>query len=135
MTQKELSEAFDKFMKGHQPKLPKEWEEDISFKQSQILYTGMLQKRKETLTFEDIDAAYLEGGIMARKLISKKYEKLLGFIDLLSHGALTQDQHDLLDKILEYTGEPEEVFRRIQKIYSVEELLNSTSLSSAPEQE
>ena len=135
MTAKEISEKFDRLIKDYQPEFPKEWEEDISFKQSQIIYKRMLQNRKETLTFEDIDGAYLEGGMMARRLLSKKYEKLLGFIDLLNHGVLTQDQHDLLDKILEYTGESEEVFRRIHKVYSIEELSNNSSPSSkkAPE--
>ena len=134
MTAEELSEKFDKLIKDYQSEFPKEWKEDISFKQTQILYTGMLQKRKKTLTFEDIDDAYLEGWLMARRLFSKKYEKLLGFIDLLNHGALPQDQHNLLDRILDYTGESEKVFRRIHNIYSTEELLNDTSPSLASKQ-
>lgn len=123
MTSKELSEKFDELYENMNVRIPEELQDDISFKQFQLVYTMMLKKQKETPTFEDIDDAYLNGGYWARRLLSKKYEKLIGFIDLLTHGALTKDQHEILNKVLEYSELTEEDLRRIRLVYPPEMLL------------
>ena len=123
MTTKELNEKFDELMKDHKFTVPESWNDDITFKQSQIIYRAMLEKEKESLTFKDIDDAYLEGGMFARRLSTKKYEKLIGFIDLLNHSVLEPNQHEILDKILEHTGISFEELRRIGMVYSPEELI------------
>lgn len=51
-----------------------------------------------------------------------KYENLIGFINLLAHSALTEDQHKILDEILEYSGETQESLASIANRYNVENL-------------
>lgn len=57
-------------------------------------------------------------GMRYYNLGQEKYERLLFLIDMINHGALTQDEHKLLDNILEYAHVKEDDLRRIRNSYT-----------------
>ena len=66
------------------------------------------------------------GAYWGRGQMNGKYEKLIAFIDLLAHGVLNLDQHEILDKVLEFSGITEDELRRIRKVYPPELLESKT---------
>ena len=93
-------------------------EEAFSLNRASLVYRMMLEKDKDTPSFDDIEAAYHSGAYYGRGQINVKYERLLFLIDMINHGALTQDEHKLLDNILEYAHVKEDDLRRIRNTYT-----------------
>ena len=62
--------------------------------------------------------AYHSGAYWGRGQMLKKWESLIGYIDLINHSSLTKDQHEVLDKILEESKVTEDELRRIRLVYN-----------------
>ena len=52
-----------------------------------------------------------------RKEWHKQYDRLLGYLVALNHSCLTKDQHDIVDKIIAYTGEDANTLRKAEIVY------------------
>ena len=92
MTVQELHERLDKSMKDIKPQFPEGWNDDIFFKQSQIVYKMMLQKQKKEVTFEDIDDAFKAGAQW-----QKEYSKLT-WVDMKLIWNITDELPDMKEE-------------------------------------
>ena len=52
----------------------------------------------------------VEDAHVAVNLARKKYYILIGYLNTLSHSVLTMEEHELLDKIMDFIGEDESVY-------------------------
>ena len=59
-------------------------------------------KTVEYIKVEDVQVAV--------NLARKKYYLLIGYLNALSHSVLTMEEHELLDKIMDFIGEDEAVY-------------------------
>ena len=118
MTAKEFRDKFEELSKDFKFELTEEMKEGASLKQASMVHKWMLQKEKETPTFEDVEEAYHSGAYWGRGQMLKKWESLIGYIDLINHSSLTKDQHEVLDKILEESKVTEDELRRIRLVYN-----------------